>query len=72
VSSRARLEYNKVVNLNWKPAYVAFGWDGGHVSATNAEFVRAVIAPRIMSPEPFPLDRPLLNASEGRVPRFRP
>ncbi len=72
MSSRDRLEYNKVVHLNWKPAYVAFGWDGGHVSATNAEFVRAVIAPRIMSSESFPLDRPLLHAAGERGRQFRP
>jgi pimeloyl-ACP methyl ester carboxylesterase len=72
LSSRDRDNYRKVVHLNWKPGYVAFGWDGGHVSATNSEFVRAVIAPRIMSDEQFPLDRPLLNVSGGRTPTYRP
>ena len=56
--------YAKVVNLHWKPAYVAVGWTGGHVSATTSKFVRSVIAPRILSQQPFPLDRPLIQSAE--------
>jgi len=53
-------EYRKVVNLPWRGAYTAFGWHGGHVEVTRSSFVRAVIAPRVLSREPYPLDRPLL------------
>ncbi|UCG16903.1 MAG: hypothetical protein JSV19_02480 [Phycisphaerales bacterium] len=59
-----RAIYAKVVNLHWRPAYSAFGWNGGHVSATAPEFVRSVIAPRILSQQPFPLDRPLIQPEE--------
>jgi pimeloyl-ACP methyl ester carboxylesterase len=58
-----RAAYAKVVNIPWKPNYVAFGWNGGHVPSTSSEFVRCVIAPRVLSPEPFPLDRPLGSAA---------
>lgn len=52
--------YRRVVNLPWKPAYLAYDWDGGHVSATSPKFIKSVIAPRIMSNGPFPLDRPMI------------
>ena len=55
-------QYAKVVNLLWRPAYAGFGWSGGHVAVTKSSFVQAVIAPRIRSPQPFPLDRPLVAA----------
>jgi pimeloyl-ACP methyl ester carboxylesterase len=61
-----RAVYEKVVNLHWKPAYVAFGWNGGHVSATTSKFVRCIIAPRILSRHSFPLDRPLIQSAEPR------
>ena len=51
--------YSKVVNLPWRPGYAAYGWDGGHVSVTSAEFVRVVIAPRILDDLGHPLDRPM-------------
>lgn len=54
-----RAPYAKVVNLPWSPEYVAYGWQGGHVASTSSDFVRCVIAPRILSSQPFPLDRPL-------------
>jgi pimeloyl-ACP methyl ester carboxylesterase len=50
--------YRKVINLPWRPGYVAYGWDGGHISVTAAPFIRAVIAPRILDDRPHPLDRP--------------
>jgi pimeloyl-ACP methyl ester carboxylesterase len=50
--------YRKVVNLRWRPGHAAYGWDGGHVSVTSADFISAVIAPRILSDAPHPLDRP--------------
>jgi pimeloyl-ACP methyl ester carboxylesterase len=54
-----RAAYAKVVNIPWSPGYVAYGWNGGHVPSTSSDFVRCVIAPRVLSSEPFPLDRPL-------------
>jgi len=51
-------QYRKLVHLPWRPAYVAYGWDGRHVSVTNSDFIRVVIAPRIMEDQPYPLDRP--------------
>jgi hypothetical protein len=59
LAATQRAAYAKVVNIPWKPSYVAFGWNGGHVPSTSSEFVRSVIAPRMFSAEPFPLDRPL-------------
>lgn len=60
VPKSRRSEYAKVVNLPWMPNYAAYGWNGGHVAATRAEFVKHVIAPRVLSRGPFPLDRPML------------
>jgi pimeloyl-ACP methyl ester carboxylesterase len=58
--------YAKVVNIPWQPSYVGFGWHGGHVQATTASFVENVIAPRVMSAEPYPLDRPLVDVKTLR------
>lgn len=55
--------YQKVVNLHWNPAYAGFGWNGGHVSATNRRFVRTVITPRVLSVLPFPLDQSVVVAT---------
>ena len=52
--------YRKVVNLPWRAEYAAYGWDGGHVSVTSAQFIRVVIAPRILDDLPHPLDRPMV------------
>ncbi len=52
--------YRRVINLPWQPAYLAYDWEGGHVTATNPKFIRSVIAPRILSDETFPLDRPVV------------
>jgi len=60
-----RSAYSKVVNLPWLPNYVAYGWNGGHVAATRADFVKHVIAPRVLRPGSFPLDRPLRIPEEG-------
>ncbi len=49
--------YSRVVNLPWQPDYMAFDWDGGHTSVTNRRMVASVIAPRLLSSQPFPLDR---------------
>ena len=40
--------------------YLAYDWDGGHTAAVNRKFIATVIAPRILSDEPFPADRPVL------------
>ena len=49
--------YDRVINLTWQPSYLAFGWTGSHTSVTNQRFVSTVIAPRVFTREPFPLDR---------------
>jgi pimeloyl-ACP methyl ester carboxylesterase len=52
-------QYAKVVNLPWQPSYAGFGCFGWHTETTSPRYIQAVIAPRILSDEPFPLDRPL-------------
>jgi pimeloyl-ACP methyl ester carboxylesterase len=59
LSAEGRRLYGKVVNLPWRPEYVAYGWDGRHVSVTRSDFIRVVIAPRIIDELPHPLDRPM-------------
>ncbi len=54
--------YAKVVNLPWKPAYIAYGWNGGHMRVTDPRFIRSVIAPRLLSRERLPIDQPLASA----------
>ncbi len=49
--------YQRVINLPWDPAYLAFDWSGGHTSVTNRRMVASVIAPRVLTGEPYPLDR---------------
>jgi hypothetical protein len=49
--------YQRVINLPWQPSYLGYGWSGSHVSVTDSEFVAGVIAPRIFTTEPYPLDR---------------
>ncbi len=73
LTDQAASQYAKVVNLPWKAAYLRYGWNGGHLRVTEPRFVRSVIAPRILSAEPFPLDRPLSpgeadSADAGRIP----
>ena len=53
----AEAEYRKVINLPWRPAYLAYDWDGGHTSVTGSMFVASVIAPRLLITGRFPLDR---------------
>jgi pimeloyl-ACP methyl ester carboxylesterase len=60
-----RLAYRKVHNLPWRPGYVAYGWDGAHTSVTARDFIRVVIAPRILHDLPHPLDRPLAGREEA-------
>jgi len=68
-----RAAYRRVINLPWHPSYVAYDCDGGHTSVTHAKFVKAVIAPRMLQREAYPLDRsvvaPILAAdSSGGEP----
>jgi len=60
-TSGKRELYEKVVNLAWRPEYAAWGWDGGHTSATNSDFIRVVIAPWIMDEQPHPLDASIVE-----------
>ncbi|MBX3394644.1 MAG: hypothetical protein KF841_04705 [Phycisphaerae bacterium] len=55
--------YRRVVNLPWKPAYLAYDWDGGHTRVTSSKFIRSVIAPRLKSKDAFPLDRPMVASA---------
>lgn len=51
--------YARVVNLPWRPAYADLGWNGSHTGVTRRTFVQQVIAPRILSNGPRPLNRPM-------------
>lgn len=64
---RRRRQYRKVINLPWRPGYLAYNWDGGHVSVTHSEFIRVVIAPRIMEDYYHPLDQPLVRLDARRA-----
>lgn len=61
----ARAAYSKLVEIPWQPSYAAYGWNGGHVSATSKDFIHIVIAPRIMDDLPYPLDHPATVARRG-------
>jgi pimeloyl-ACP methyl ester carboxylesterase len=54
----AQALYAKVVTLDWRPAYAAYGWTGGHVNVISRSFIQHVIAPRILTDRPHPLDGP--------------
>ena len=60
-----RESYSRVFNLPWKPAYLAYNWNGGHTAVTNSKFIAAVIAPRILTDESFPADRDVLAGRDG-------
>jgi hypothetical protein len=49
--------YERVMNIPWQPSYLGYGWSGSHVSVTVSDFVAAAIAPRVLTTEPYPLDR---------------
>jgi len=51
--------YARVVNLAWRPAYADLGWNGSHIGVIGEQFVQNVIAPRVLSTGPQPLNRPL-------------
>jgi pimeloyl-ACP methyl ester carboxylesterase len=40
---------DRVINVAWTPAFEKFGYYGGHMDGTNAAFVTADIAPRILT-----------------------
>ena len=56
-----RTAYRRVINLPWHPSYVAYGCDGGHTSVTRPKYIEAVIAPRILQTESYPLDRSVVD-----------
>ena len=60
-----RTAYQRVINLPWKPSYVAYDWKGGHTGAAGSKFVKSVIVPRLMGAGPYPLDRPLGSRASG-------
>lgn len=49
--------YGRVINIPWQPSYSGYGWSGSHTSVTSSGFVASVIAPRILTNDPYPLDR---------------
>jgi len=53
--------YRRVINLPWRPSYVAYDCDGAHTSVTRVKYVKAVIAPRLLQTEPYPLDRSVVD-----------
>lgn len=55
------ITYHRVINIPWEPAYLAFDWSGGHTAVTNQRMVAAVIAPRVLAREPYPLDRSVMD-----------
>ncbi len=71
VPKSRRSAYGKVVNLPWVPNYAAHGWNGGHVAATRADFVKHVIAPRVLNRGRFPLDRPVLISDDTGTAQTR-
>jgi len=60
-TEKTEAAYSRVVNIRWQPSYLAYDWEGGHTSVTRSTVIAAVIAPRVLSDEPYPLDRPLVN-----------
>ncbi|MEK6643910.1 MAG: hypothetical protein AABZ08_08375 [Planctomycetota bacterium] len=59
--AQTQAAYARVINIPWQPSYVGFNWNGSHTGVTSDDFIAGVIAPRILSAEPFPLDRPVLE-----------
>ncbi len=60
--------YQRVINLPWQPSYLGYGWNGSHTSVTDSDFVASVIAPRILTNDPYPLDRSI----SGKVAMNKP
>lgn len=53
--------YARVANLPWRSVYADLGWKGSHTGATHKLFVQSVIAPRLLSTKPTPMNRPLAS-----------
>lgn len=68
VRRNPRAPYRRVVNLPWRPAYVAHDWHGGHTQVTNQNFIKTVIAPRIFGAGAHPLDRSILDRVAAIIP----
>lgn len=49
ISPRTRPQYAKIVHVPWRPEFVALGHDGGHLGTVSAAFVRAVVAPLVLT-----------------------
>ena len=60
--------YARVFNIPWRASYLQYDWDGGHTTATRADFVQHVIAPRLFRPTAHPLDRPVRWARGAEFP----
>lgn len=68
-SETTREAYARVVNVPWRPSYAGYDWDGSHTSVTSTAFVASVIAPRILSNEPYPLDQSLAERGAAALAR---
>lgn len=53
---------DRVVNIRWRSEFQKYGYHGGHTDATNASFVRAHIAPKIVTTR----SAGLLDTAESR------
>ncbi len=70
-STETRAQYAKVVNIQWKPEFMADGNLGGHTDAVKAPFVQHYIAPLIMSGMARGVAQPILAAgSKVRNPDY--
>lgn len=59
--------YGRVFNLPWQSTYVGYDWSGSHTGVSSRRFVQAVIAPRLLSPDPYPLDRSVYEVSGAQA-----
>jgi hypothetical protein len=64
--------YTRVVNLPWRAVYADLGWKGSHTGATSEDFVRDVIAPRVLSAKTRPLNRPLASPAISKWRNAKP
>lgn len=64
-SAEAQAAYARVINIPWQPSFASFDWSGSHTGVTSGDFIAGVIAPRLFSTDPFPLDRPVLQRLAG-------
>lgn len=78
-TTETRTQYTKIVNIQWKPEFMAAGNLGGHTDAVKAPFVQEYIAPLIMAgmarsaPEPlFTSGSKIRNPDYDRWAGFNP